>query len=87
MALRDFVVRRIIDGTILFFMTITLNFFLFRIMPGDPTAFFIENPRFTPETRKALIELFGLDKPLWEQYIRYITNAFTFNFGISLGSQ
>ena len=83
MGLREFVIRRIIDGTILFFMAITLNFILFRIMPGDPTAYFIENPRFTPEAKKALLELFGLDKPLWEQYTRYIVNALTFKFGIS----
>ncbi|PCN50451.1 peptide ABC transporter permease [Candidatus Geothermarchaeota archaeon ex4572_27] len=83
MALRDFVIRRVVDGAILFFMAITLNFFLFRIMPGDPTAFFIENPKFSPETRKALIEMFGLNRPLWEQYARYVMNAFTFNFGIS----
>lgn len=83
MALREFVIKRIIDGVILFFMAITLNFFLFRIMPGDPTAFLIENPKFTSETRAALIKLFGLDKPLWEQYLIYIKNAFTFNFGVS----
>ncbi len=83
MGLREFVFKRLIDGAILFFMTVTLNFFLFRVMPGDPTAFLIENPKFTAETRKALLKLFGLDKPLWEQYLIYIKNSFTFNFGIS----
>jgi len=83
MGLREFVIKRLIDGAILFFMTVTLNFFLFRVMPGDPTAFLIENPKFTAETRKALLKLFGLDKPLWEQYLIYIKNSFTFNFGIS----
>jgi peptide/nickel transport system permease protein len=59
---------------------------LFRIMPGDPTVPVIGEIN-NPESRQALIELFGLDKPLHIQFILYIRNILTGNFGISFRSQ
>ena len=41
------------------------------------------NPNMTPESIAALKSVYGLDKPLLQQYIDWITNIFTFNFGIS----
>lgn len=51
----------------------TLTFVLFRLMPGDPTLNFI-SPTFNEETRATLLKGFGLDKPLWEQYLIYLNN-------------
>ena len=48
--------------TILF--VVILNFFLFRILPGDPARQGIRDPRLTPETIKAIRVRFGLDKPI-----------------------
>ena len=47
------------------FVVITFNFFLFRIMPGDPSRSLIRDPRVNPAARAALIVRFGLDKPVW----------------------
>jgi peptide/nickel transport system permease protein len=46
------------------FVVITFNFFLFRILPGDPSRTLIRDPRVNPEARQALIVRFGLDKPV-----------------------
>ncbi|MCZ2123513.1 MAG: ABC transporter permease [Anaerolineales bacterium] len=43
---------------------IVLNFFLFRILPGDPARAGIKDPRLTAETIEALRARFGLDKPI-----------------------
>jgi len=43
---------------------VVLNFFLFRIMPGDPARQGIRDPRLTPETIEAIRVRFGLDKPI-----------------------
>ncbi|MCC7117636.1 MAG: ABC transporter permease [Anaerolineales bacterium] len=43
---------------------IVLNFFLFRVLPGDPARAGIKDPRLTPETIEALRTRFGLDKPV-----------------------
>jgi peptide/nickel transport system permease protein len=48
--------------TILF--VVILNFFLFRILPGDPARQGIRDPRLTPESIQAIRVRFGLDKPI-----------------------
>jgi len=48
--------------TILF--VIVLNFFLFRILPGDPARAGMKDPRLKQEAIEALQVLFGLDKPV-----------------------
>lgn len=48
--------------TILF--VITLNFFLFRVLPGDPARAGIRDPRLTQEAVEAIRVRFGLDKPV-----------------------
>jgi peptide/nickel transport system permease protein len=60
----------------------TLTFLLFRLMPGDPTLNFL-SPTFTDETRAALLKSFGLDKPLWQQYLIYLGQLLRGDFGRS----
>jgi peptide/nickel transport system permease protein len=48
--------------TILF--VLVLNFFLFRILPGDPARALTKDPRMKAEAREALRVRFGLDKPI-----------------------
>jgi len=48
--------------TILF--VLVLNFFLFRILPGDPARALTKDPRMKAEAREALRVRFGLDKPV-----------------------
>lgn len=60
----------------------TLTFVLFRLMPGDPTLNFL-SPSFSEETRAALLKGFGLDRPLWEQYLIYMNRLLHGDFGMS----
>ena len=60
----------------------SITFLLFRLMPGDPTLNFL-SPTFTDETRAALLKNFGLDKPLWEQYLIYLGQLLRGDFGRS----
>ena len=50
------------SATVLF--VITLNFFLFRVLPGDPARAGIHDPRLKKETIEAIRVRFGLDKPV-----------------------
>ena len=43
---------------------IVLNFFLFRVLPGDPARQGIRDPRLTKDTIEAIRVRFGLDKPV-----------------------
>jgi peptide/nickel transport system permease protein len=60
----------------------TILFFLFRLMPVDPTAMYIDTT-FTDEQRQQLMRTFGLDRPLPEQYVIYLKNLVTGQFGDS----
>jgi len=83
MSLKKFVAKRALQGAITVLMAITLNFILFRIMPGDPTRAVVGDPRIQTETRLALIEKFGLDRPLLEQFFLYLVNLFRGELGVS----
>jgi peptide/nickel transport system permease protein len=60
----------------------TLLFLMFRLMPGDPTAAYIDTT-FTEEQQLQLRASFGLDRPLWQQYLLFIGNAAQGEFGQS----
>ena len=45
-------------------IVITFNFFLFRVLPGDPAKAGIRDPRLNPATQAILTKRFGLDKPV-----------------------
>lgn len=65
------------------FAALVINFAIPRLMPGNPVDVFTGGVKLTVEARQALIERFGLDAPLWEQFWRYIINAFRGDFGLS----
>jgi peptide/nickel transport system permease protein len=46
------------------YVVITFNFFLFRVLPGDPAKAGGHDPRLNPATQEALTRRFGLDKPI-----------------------
>ncbi len=60
----------------------TITFFLFRLMPGDPTLNFI-SPTFSEEMRATLLHSFGLDRSLADQYLIYFGNLLRGDFGVS----
>jgi peptide/nickel transport system permease protein len=74
--------RKAIWAVVTIFVVITFNFFLFRVLPGDPAKAGIKDPRLSPEAVLALQERFGLDKPVLintegsnpfdSQYFRYL---------------
>jgi len=83
MGLKEYIGRRTLQGITTILLAIILNFILFRIMPGDPTRVLIGDPRVETGTRLALIEKFGLERPLLEQFILYISNLFSGELGVS----
>jgi len=82
MGTKKFIFKKLIEITFLFFIILTILFFLFRAAPGDPITRMID-PTLTPEDIEHLIAQLGLDQPAWKQYIIYIKNFFTGNMGYS----
>jgi len=62
---------------------ITVVFFLFRIVPADPTAMFV-GAALDPVSQKMLKEMHGLDKPKLVQYVVYLNNLLKGEFGVSI---
>jgi peptide/nickel transport system permease protein len=63
---------------------LVVNFFLFRVLPGDP-ARTLGRARFkTPEQLQQFREQYGLDQSLGHQFLTYLGNTFTGHFGVSL---
>jgi len=78
-----YILKRFVLMVVTLWVLITSIFFLFRIVPADPTALFI-GASLHPESQKQMKEQFGLDKPRLEQYFIYIRNLFIGEFGISI---
>lgn len=82
-----FALRRLGFYLLAAWFALTLNFFLPRLMPGDPaTALFARfKGRLAPEAVAGLRQAFGLtDAPLWQQYLTYLSHALRGDLGISV---
>ncbi|GAA4766927.1 ABC transporter permease [Microbacterium gilvum] len=83
----SYMLRRLGFYLVAFWVSITLNFFLPRLMPGDPVSRMVARLQgeIRPDQIEALKESFGLsDASLWEQYARYIGQVFTGDLGFSI---
>jgi peptide/nickel transport system permease protein len=78
----SFILRRIGRGLFTILFAVTVTFLLLRLLPGDP-ALAIASPNMTEETRAALLQQYGLDKPLFVQYGIYLGQLLQGNFGTS----
>ncbi|PDT43486.1 MULTISPECIES: oligopeptide ABC transporter permease OppB [Sinorhizobium] len=76
----SFVLRRLASAVPTLFIVVTISFFLMRFAPGGP--FNLERP-LPPSTMENLMRTYHLDQPLWRQYLIYLSNAVTGDFGPS----
>ncbi len=99
----DYIIRKIFIGLATLAVVIVFNFFLFRILPGDPVKSITRSPRLTREARERLKVDFGLDKPIWldieqlregdliggfdSQFTAYVRALLQGNLGISFRSR
>jgi peptide/nickel transport system permease protein len=82
-----FLLRRLGFYAIAGWLALTMNFFLPRLMPGDPASaiFGRFQGRLSPEALDALKDTFGLTEgPLVQQYLTYLGSILRGDFGISV---
>ena len=86
MEMRSYIARKSVYLVITLFAILSFNFFLFRIMPGDPARIFLPrtNNKYLLEAVRAK---FDLDHPLHIQFLHYLQKTFTGDFGISITYQ
>jgi peptide/nickel transport system permease protein len=76
------VIERFAHNALALLAVTTILFFMFRLMPGTPLAAFI-NENLNADQQQAMLEQFGLDKPLWRQYFIYLANLLQGEMGLS----
>jgi peptide/nickel transport system permease protein len=79
-----FILRRLGFYVVAAWVALTANFFLPRAMPGNAVqAIMAKFPTLQPSAYKALQALLGVGHPgsLWHQYVSYLGDVLTFNFG------
>jgi peptide/nickel transport system permease protein len=79
----QFILRRLGQMVPVLFGITVVVFALLQLIPGDP-AMTMLGLQARPEAVAALRHELGLDRPLWEQYLRYLGNVLTFDLGDSL---
>jgi len=76
-----YIIRRVLYLIPLFFGILILVFVATRVA-GDPVKLMVGlNPHVTADARQRLAEYYGLDKPLYYQFLLYLWNLFNGNFG------
>jgi peptide/nickel transport system permease protein len=78
-----YVLTKIGGGLLSFAMVIVLGFLLFRALPGDVVQTMTRNRPATPEMMAALERRYGLDLPLWRQFLKYIGDLMHGDMGMS----
>lgn len=74
-----YVGKRLIYMFITLLVIISVTFFISKLLPGTPFA----DDKLTPATREQLFEKYGLDEPVYVQYVRYMGNVLRGDLGNS----
>ncbi|MGW1065792.1 ABC transporter permease [Streptomyces aureus] len=81
-----YVIRRLLQMIPVFIGATLLIFVMVNVM-GDPIAGLCGERKCDPATAAQLRSEFGLDKPLWQQYLTYLGHIFTGDFGTAFNGQ
>lgn len=82
--MRRYIIRRVILAVVTIFVVMTLTFFLMHSIPGTP--FSGGNGNISEESLDVLMSRYGLDQPLWQQYLTYVGNILQGDFGVSMSN-
>ena len=76
-----YVVKRVVYAILTLFVLITLTFFMMRMLPGDP---FIGDKAISQTAMDNMNAKYGLDKPVFVQYLMYMGNCLRGDLGVSI---
>ncbi|MBQ1850244.1 MAG: ABC transporter permease [Lachnospiraceae bacterium] len=82
--MRNYIIKRILLAIVTIFVVMTITFFMMHAIPGTP--FSTGNDTMSAESLEVLMSRYGLDQPLYKQYVRYVTNILKGDFGVSMSN-
>lgn len=88
----DFIAKRTLQLLLIVFIAVTVNFLIPRMIPGDPVESALRTKIAVSGSVSVDVEAvaaayrakFGIDKPLWVQYLNYWRSIFSRDLGVSL---
>ncbi len=83
----SFILRRLLHAVPLLLAVVVLNFLLIALTPGDPITLLVGDFPAPPEYLAQMRREFGLDRPVWEQLLRYLGKVVQGDFGYSFANQ
>jgi peptide/nickel transport system permease protein len=84
MGARRYLLSKILQSLVTLLFVLTFNFFLFRVLPGDPIGLLARSEKLTEADIAEQRATLGLDQPLPQQYVTYLGQTLTGNLGVSL---
>lgn len=83
-----YVVKRVLQALLTLLLASALSFFIIQLAPGNFLDQYRQSPQFSPETLQQLEVQFGLDQPVWRQYLNWLYQVICHgNFGLSFSYQ
>ncbi|MEO8333764.1 MAG: ABC transporter permease [bacterium] len=82
--MRRYLAARLLQALGVVVFVTTLSFVVVHLAPGDPISTVLQNPNVTPEVRQQWRAAYGLDKPIGEQYVRWVSNVARGQLGFSI---
>ena len=81
--MRRYVAARLFQALGVIAFVTTFAFVVVHLAPGDPIAAALERPNITEAVRDQWRIAYGLDRPISEQYVRWVSNAARGDLGFS----
>ncbi len=79
----SFLVRRLLGLVPVLAVAIVLTFAALQALPGDPVAVMLSDHSADTEAAARLRAEYGLDQPIWRQFLSYVTHVAEGDFGLS----
>lgn len=79
-----FLAKRLAISAVLTLVSVTVIFVVLRMLPGSPFEALITSGNLTQEQVDQVMSMYGLNQSLFQQYLTYIENLLTFQFGYSI---
>ncbi|GAA1904625.1 ABC transporter permease [Streptomyces sodiiphilus] len=82
-----YVARRLLQMIPVFIGATLLIFLMMYVLPGDPVRALWGDQRVDRDQMEAMRASLGLDLPIWQQYLNYITGVFQGDFGTQVATR
>src|SRR5690606_27104867 len=81
-----YIVQRLVQAVGVVLLVSVFVFALVRLIPGDPVSIML-GENLSPEVERELIRKWGLDRPIFEQYVAWLANLVRGDLGQSIRTQ